>query len=124
MFVEVAPKMRRHVVGLRGDILRALQQEHCGVRVTVPLPHDLHTSTVMLEGSKSGVAAAAHKINSCIQGIEAQLLQAKQAWQLLKYKVSVPVTLNQRRHVIGWGGEGIRQLQWEHPHVRVMVPPV
>ena len=63
VLLEVAPSMRCHVVGPRGEALTKLAQEHPSFRVTVPFPTDTKTGTITIRGPPAeppnGAAAAA-----------------------------------------------------------------
>ena len=65
--VEVAPDMRRHVVGPRGETLSRLAQEHPAVRVTVPPPSDTRTASVSIRGPRDEAAVVADCIKACVQ---------------------------------------------------------
>lgn len=66
--LQVAPGMRRLVVGHGGAMLRRLSQEHPGVTVTVPPPNDITTGTISIRGPPAGVAAAMRDIKARLAG--------------------------------------------------------
>lgn len=66
--LQVAPGMRRLVVGHGGAGLRGLSQEHPGVTVTVPPPDDTTTDTISIRGPPAGVAAAVRDIKARLAG--------------------------------------------------------
>ena len=65
--VEVAPYMRGHVVGYRGDALRRLAQEHPAVTVMVPRPGNTRTATVSIRGPRDEAAAVADCVRARVQ---------------------------------------------------------
>lgn len=62
--LQVAPSMRRLVVGQGGAWLRRLTQEHPGVTVMVPPPTDTTTHTVSIRGPPARVTAAMSAIKA------------------------------------------------------------
>ncbi|XP_063857355.1 serine/arginine repetitive matrix protein 1-like [Scylla paramamosain] len=122
--VPVPPNRRRHVIGTRGDTIRQLQQQYPAVRVSVPLPQDLESREVIIEGSKTQADAVALQITLRLQAIEENLREAEQLRQERKRTVlKVQVAPHMRRHVVGPRGETLKRLAQEHPTVRVTVPP-
>ncbi|MPC71117.1 hypothetical protein E2C01_065386 [Portunus trituberculatus] len=122
--VTVPPNRRRHVIGTRGDTIRELQQQYPSVRVSVPLPQDLTSREVIIEGPKTQANAVALQITRRLQAIEKKLREAEQRRQERKIVVTkVEVPPDMRRHVVGPRGEMLRRLAQEHPAVRVTVPP-
>ncbi|MPC68343.1 Vigilin [Portunus trituberculatus] len=65
--VEVAPRMRRLVVGPGGETLRKLAQEHPAVSVTVPSPSDTQTASVTIRGPRLEAAVVADCVKACVQ---------------------------------------------------------
>mgnify|MGYP001763343269 CR=1 FL=1 len=65
--VEVAPPMRRHVVGPGGETLRRLAQEHPAVSVTVPSPSNTQTASVTIRGPRLEAAVVADCVRACVQ---------------------------------------------------------
>ena len=57
VLLEVAPNMRRHVVGPQGETLRKLAQEHPSVKVTVPPPSDTQSPSISIRGPRDETAA-------------------------------------------------------------------
>ncbi|MPC70185.1 Vigilin [Portunus trituberculatus] len=117
--VPVPPNRRRHVIGTRGSTIRQLQQQYPAVRVSVPLPQDLTSREVTIEGPKTQADAVALQITRRLQAVEEKLREAEQRRQ--ERKVEVPPDM--RRLVVGPRGETLRRLAQEHPAVRVTVPP-
>ncbi|MPC17407.1 hypothetical protein E2C01_010262 [Portunus trituberculatus] len=121
--VPVAPNRRRHVIGMRGDTIHQLQLQYLAVRVSVPLPQDLVSQEVIIEGPKTQADAVALQITRRLQAIEEKLREADQRRQERKIvTLKVKVQPDMRRHVVGPRGETLRRLAQEHPAVRVMVP--
>ena len=75
--VDVAPNMRRHVVGPGGEEVARLAQQHPGVRVSVPPSSDKTSTTVTIRGPPDEVTA----VQGCIT---ARLHAVKRRRQLLK----------------------------------------
>ena len=70
--LDVAPNMRRHVVGPGGETLRRLAQEHPSVRVMVPPPSDTHTGSVKIRGPRDEAAAVQNCLKARLQEVEQQ----------------------------------------------------
>ncbi|MPC25433.1 Vigilin [Portunus trituberculatus] len=122
--VPVPPNRRRHVIGTRGDTIRQLQQQYPAVRVSVPLPQDLTSREVTVEGPKTQADAVAQQIIRRLQAIEEKLREAEQRRQEnKKVVIKVEVPSDMRRHVVGPRGEVLRRLSQEHLTVMVKVPP-
>lgn len=121
--LQVAPNMRRHVIGPRGETIARLRREYPSVRVKVPSPDDPLSKEVVLKGLKSQVSAAAKDITSHLQDIEAKLREAAQRRQAMVHEELLQVAPSMRRYVVGAGGEALVRLAQEHPSVRVAVPP-
>ena len=68
--LEVAPSMRCHVVGFRGEALTKLAQEHPSVRVTVPFPTDTKTGTITIRGPPAEVSAVKDSIAARLQVVQ------------------------------------------------------
>ncbi|KAG0720923.1 Vigilin [Chionoecetes opilio] len=82
--LEVAPDLRRHVVGPGGEALLKLAQEYPGVRVKVPPPTDTTTKTVTIRGPPAQVSAVKDRIVSRLQAEQQrreQLRQQRLQWQ-------------------------------------------
>ena len=77
--VPVAPSKRGHVVGHEGEILRSLEKQFEGVRVTVPPPKDTNTRHVTLQGPKDKVHAAAAFITRRVEEDEERRLKERRA---------------------------------------------
>ena len=108
--VPVAPHMRRCIVGPRGAILKQVQQEFVGVRVTVPPPLDAVTDTVRVRGPPRQVAETVTRLKALLH--EGELIEERLA-----------VTPQQRCHVVGPAGVTLKKLLREYPDVAVTVPP-
>lgn len=74
MLMEVAPNMRRHVVGPQGETLRKLTQEYPSVRVMVPPPSDTQSRNVTIRGTRDEVSAVEGCIRAHLQAVEQRLL--------------------------------------------------
>ena len=120
--VSVSLKMRRHVIGAGGEVLRALHQEYEAVQITVPPPFDKETEHVTLAGPKKQVVAAAAKITKRLEEAEVWLREKREARQAL-VRLTIPVPPNCRRQLIGAQGEALRSILQHHEGVRVCVPP-
>ncbi|XP_050695556.1 uncharacterized protein LOC126985117 isoform X2 [Eriocheir sinensis] len=77
--LDVAPNRRRLVVGPGGEELIKLQQQHPGVRVSVPPAIDTESSSVTIRGPPAEVRAVQAKIKNRLAAIERQrqLLRAR-----------------------------------------------
>ncbi|XP_050701273.1 titin-like isoform X10 [Eriocheir sinensis] len=77
--LDVAPNRRRLVVGPGGEELLKLQQQHPGVRVSVPPAIDTESRSVTIRGPPAEVRAVQAKIKNRLAAIERQrqLLRAR-----------------------------------------------
>ncbi|XP_050701435.1 titin-like isoform X47 [Eriocheir sinensis] len=77
--LDVAPNRRRLVVGPGGEELLKLQQQHPGVRVSVPPAIDTESRSVTITGPPAEVRAVQAKIKNRLAAIERQrqLLRAR-----------------------------------------------
>ncbi|XP_050701518.1 titin-like isoform X33 [Eriocheir sinensis] len=77
--LDVAPNRRRLVVGPGGEELLKLQQQHPGVRVSVPPAIDMESRSVTITGPPAEVRAVQAKIKNRLAAIERQrqLLRAR-----------------------------------------------
>ena len=73
--VEVAPHMRGHVVGYRGEALRRLVEEYPTVTVMVPRPSNTQTTSVSVRGPRGEADAVVERIKACVQAAEQRLRQ-------------------------------------------------
>ena len=64
--MQVAPHMRCHVIGQRGETILKLRQDYPGVKVTVPPPRDTQTPTITIRGPPAQVTAVQGCITACL----------------------------------------------------------
>lgn len=126
MSLPVAPNRRRYVLGPGGQALNSILSEYPLVWVTVPPPGDMEAQGISIVGPKDQVSVVAAAISRHLKEVEATIEETKAARKARKKdrtKVTVPVAPNIRRHVVGSGGETLRNLQKEFEGVRITVPP-
>eukprot|EP00127_Corallochytrium_limacisporum_P006245 Clim_evm4s223 gene=Clim_evmTU4s223 len=107
--ISVSPALHKHLIGKGGQNIKRIKEE-CGVEIDFPDSDDKESSTIRIEGEKSGVAKAVDEI-------------ATQTAKLVDMvTIEVPVPLKYHGQIIGAKGARITELRNTFGDVQVNVP--